>query len=57
MLILEQPRTPNTPDKKSLQELGTSLYRYCLSLTRSGFEAEDLAQETWSKALAYSKFA
>lgn len=56
MLILEQHRTLNTSDDTSLQDLGTALYRYCLSLTRSGFEAEDLAQETWSKALGYSKF-
>ncbi|KAI7260238.1 hypothetical protein KC345_g10122 [Hortaea werneckii] len=56
MLILEQHRTLNTPDTKNLQELGTALQRYCLSLTRSIPEAEDLAQETWSKALGYSKF-
>lgn len=59
MTILEHPRLLNTIDmnKKSLQELGTSLHRYCLSLTRSGTEADDLAQETWTKALGYSRFA
>jgi RNA polymerase sigma factor (sigma-70 family) len=59
MIILEQHRMSGTmnTDKKSLQELGLTLHRYCLSLTRSGAEADDLAQETWTKALGYSKFA
>ncbi|WP_340022537.1 RNA polymerase sigma factor [Paenibacillus sp. FSL K6-1096] len=43
-------------NRENLQELGAALYRYCLSLTRSAFEADDLAQETWAKALAYRKF-
>ncbi|WP_052429445.1 RNA polymerase sigma factor [Paenibacillus borealis] len=59
MRILEHHRIPDTMmdiDKKNLQALGTALHRYCLSLTRSSFDAEDLAQETWTKALGYSKF-
>lgn len=58
MTILEHHRMPDRADmdKQSLQELGTALHRYCLSLTRSAFDAEDLAQETWTKALGYSKF-
>ncbi|OKP83164.1 hypothetical protein A3842_09180 [Paenibacillus sp. P3E] len=37
--------------------LRDALFRYCLSLTRSSLEAEDLAQDTWTKSLAYAKFA
>ncbi|MGN7760745.1 RNA polymerase sigma factor [Paenibacillus sp. 22594] len=37
--------------------LRDALFRYCLSLTRSRLEAEDLAQDTWTKSLAYAKFA
>ncbi|WP_405110337.1 RNA polymerase sigma factor [Paenibacillus sp. FSL K6-1217] len=58
MTILEHHRMPDTIDMDSrhLQELGGALQRYCLSLTRSRFEADDLAQETWAKALGYRKF-
>lgn len=37
--------------------LRDTLFRYCLSLTRSRLEAEDLAQDTWTKSLTYAKFA
>ena len=59
MIFLEQHRMSGTriTDKKNLQELGLTLHRYCLSLTRSGAEADDLVQDTWTKALGYSKFA
>lgn len=35
-----------------LEQLQTVVNRYCLSLTGSIWEAEDLAQDTWLKALA-----
>lgn len=58
MLILDHHRNsePIDKDTERLQELGAALLRYCLSLTRSGTEADDLAQETWAKALSYGKF-
>lgn len=58
MLILDHHRKPEPidMDTERLQELGAALHRYCLSLTRSGCEADDLAQETWAKALTYPKF-
>lgn len=58
MTILKHHRTPDTivMDTRHLQELGKTLQRYCLSLTRSRFDADDLAQETWAKALGYRKF-
>ncbi|WP_238654691.1 RNA polymerase sigma factor [Paenibacillus piscarius] len=58
MLILDHHRNPEPidMDKERLQKLGAALHRYCLSLTRSGSEADDLAQETWAKALSYRKF-
>lgn len=58
MTMLEHHRTSDkiAMDTRHLQELGTTLQRYCLSLTRSRFDADDLAQETWVKALGYRKF-
>lgn len=58
MTMLEHHRIPDTiaMDTRHLQELGKTLQRYCLSLTRSRFDADDLAQETWAKALGYCKF-
>lgn len=38
-----------------MEQLQTVLYRYCLSITCSPWDAEDLAQETWLKAFATSK--
>lgn len=35
----------------TLTELHTAVNRYCLSLTKSGWDAEDLAQDTWLKAI------
>ncbi|WP_127588331.1 RNA polymerase sigma factor [Paenibacillus koleovorans] len=33
-----------------IEELQRAVNRYCLSLTRSGWDGDDLAQETWVKA-------
>ncbi|MFC5404915.1 RNA polymerase sigma factor [Cohnella soli] len=38
-------------ESADVERLGASLNRYCLSLTRSTWEAEDLAQETWAKTM------
>lgn len=37
------------------EELQASLYRYCLALTRSEWEAQDLTQTAWTKALSRPK--
>lgn len=47
----------NHKEAQNLLSLGAALNRYCLTLTRSSLEAEDLAQETWLKALVYGKFS
>lgn len=57
MPILEPYSTVNLADESNLSPLREALQRYCLSLTRSRADAEDLAQDTWTKALAYGKFA
>ncbi|MHA6529700.1 RNA polymerase sigma factor [Paenibacillus sp. BAC0078] len=57
MSILEPYSTVSLIDESSLSPLREALQRYCLSLTRSLADAEDLAQDTWTKALAYGKFA
>ncbi|WP_162551076.1 RNA polymerase sigma factor [Paenibacillus tepidiphilus] len=44
-------------DEPRLRLLTAALNRYCLSLTRSNQDAEDLAQDTWVKALGYEKFS
>lgn len=54
MILEKQPANP--ADEHTLRSLGAALNRYCLALTRSNSEAEDLAQETWLKALSYRKF-
>ncbi|RED64908.1 RNA polymerase sigma factor [Cohnella lupini] len=38
-------------DDRGLERLHAMLRRYCLSLTESAWEAEDLAQETWLKTI------
>jgi RNA polymerase sigma factor (sigma-70 family) len=38
----------------SLDRLQTALKRYCLSLTESVWDAEDLAQDAWLKAIIHS---
>jgi RNA polymerase sigma factor (sigma-70 family) len=42
-------------DGKSLEQLQGVVYRYCLSLTGSKWDAEDLAQDTWLKAIGTLK--
>ncbi|NOU95834.1 sigma-70 family RNA polymerase sigma factor [Paenibacillus sp. LMG 31456] len=43
--------TENKEDDKSLEQLQALVNRYCLSLTGSNWDAEDLAQDTWLKAI------
>ncbi|MDF9842273.1 MULTISPECIES: RNA polymerase sigma factor [unclassified Paenibacillus] len=57
MLILDEHNLTDTAAEERLQPLDTALNRYCLALTRSVHEAEDLAQDTWAKALGYSGWA
>ncbi|WP_187355425.1 RNA polymerase sigma factor [Paenibacillus tengchongensis] len=55
--IDEQRIDEQRVDEQRLRLLAAALNRYCLSLTRSNQDAEDLAQDTWVKALGYEKFA
>lgn len=41
--------------EKGLKHFQSVLNRYCLSLTHSKWDAEDLAQDTWIKAIGSSK--
>ncbi|WP_149095013.1 RNA polymerase sigma factor [Paenibacillus terrae] len=43
--------TDNIMNIENLEELQAVLKRYCLSLTKSNWDAEELAQDTWVKAL------
>ncbi|QDY82540.1 RNA polymerase sigma factor [Paenibacillus polymyxa] len=43
--------TDNTGSIHNFEELQAVLKRYCLSLTKSNWDAEELAQDTWVKAL------
>ncbi|WP_342565437.1 RNA polymerase sigma factor [Paenibacillus sp. FSL R7-0345] len=54
MLILDEHDLSEPAANEGLQLLNTALNRYCLALTRSVQEAEDLVQDTWAKALHYS---
>ena len=38
-------------EEKNIEQLQAAVYRYCLSLTKSRWDAEDLAQETWLKGM------
>jgi RNA polymerase sigma-70 factor (ECF subfamily) len=38
-------------DNANLEHMQSVVYRYCLSLTGSKWDAEDLAQDTWLKAI------
>jgi RNA polymerase sigma factor (sigma-70 family) len=38
---------------QGLERLQTVLHRYCLSITESHWDAEDLAQDTWLKAFSH----
>lgn len=55
VISLEKLSAGHEPDENSTTCLQMSLKRYCLALTQSPWEAEDLAQDTWVKALGYMK--
>ncbi|MEC0201963.1 RNA polymerase sigma factor [Paenibacillus lautus] len=39
----------------SVEEMNATLHRYCLSLTNSSWDSDDLVQDTWIKALEHMK--
>ncbi|WP_239616053.1 RNA polymerase sigma factor [Cohnella mopanensis] len=51
-LVENEILAANEPSSGQLEQLRTALNRYCLSLTESPWDAEDLAQDTWVKALS-----
>ncbi|WP_098747338.1 RNA polymerase sigma factor [Paenibacillus sp. EZ-K15] len=53
MTIYRPSVTP--PADLSLEELNATLHRYCLSLTNSSWDSDDLVQDTWIKALEHMK--
>lgn len=55
MISLEKLSAGHEPDENHTKSLQMALKRYCLALTQSPWEAEDLAQDTWVKALGYMK--
>ncbi|WP_313636805.1 RNA polymerase sigma factor [Paenibacillus sp.] len=55
MIILEELSAGHEPEESNTKSLQLALKRYCLALTQSPWEAEDLAQDTWVKALGYMK--
>ncbi|OMC77945.1 hypothetical protein BK125_10185 [Paenibacillus odorifer] len=55
MIILEKLSTGDAPDESNTRSLQIALKRYCLALTQSPWDADDLAQDTWVKALGYMK--
>lgn len=55
MISLEKLSAGHEPDENHTMSLQMALKRYCLTLTQSPWEAEDLAQDTWVKALGYMK--
>ncbi|OMD69518.1 hypothetical protein BSK62_01160 [Paenibacillus odorifer] len=55
MIILEKLSTGDAPDESNTRSLQKALKRYCLALTQSPWDADDLAQDTWVKALGYMK--
>ncbi|MEK4347613.1 RNA polymerase sigma factor [Paenibacillus sp. FSL P4-0184] len=55
MISLEKLSAGHEPDENHTTSLQMALKRYCLALTQSPWEAEDLAQDTWVKALGYMK--
>lgn len=42
-------------DESRMEQLQTVVYRYCLSITGSPWDAEDLVQDTWLKAIGTTK--
>lgn len=57
MIHLEKLSAGHEPDERNTKSLQKALKRYCLALTQSSHDAEDLAQDTWVKALAYMNTA
>ncbi|WP_379132602.1 RNA polymerase sigma factor [Paenibacillus sp. sgz500958] len=55
MMILGEYSNDIVSDEANLQSLAAALKRYCLSLTKSAWDAEDLAQDTWVKGLTALK--
>lgn len=55
MISLEKLSAGHEPDENHTKSLQMTLKRYCLALTQSPWEAEDLAQDTWVKVLGYLK--
>lgn len=53
MTIYRPSITP--PGDQGLAELNVILHRYCLSLTNSSWDTDDLVQDTWIKALEHLK--
>lgn len=43
--------TPNHTERLNLEQLHAALHRYCLFLTQSVWDSDDLVQETWLKTL------
>jgi RNA polymerase sigma-70 factor (ECF subfamily) len=55
VISLEKLNAGHEPDENHTMCLQMTLKRYCLALTQSPWEAEDLVQDTWVKALGYMK--
>lgn len=55
MIILEKLSASHELDERYTKSLQIALKRYCLTLTQSPWDAEDLAQDTWVKSLSYMK--
>lgn len=53
MISLEKLTAGHEPDESTIHALQSALLRYCLTLTQSPCDADDLAQDTWVKALDY----
>ncbi|KOR90129.1 sigma-70 family RNA polymerase sigma factor [Paenibacillus solani] len=53
-MTIYRPSGPPSADL-SLEELNATLHRYCLSLTNSLWDSDDLVQDTWIKALEHMK--
>jgi len=51
MVYIELMQTEKTSLQERVEQLQVVLHRYCLSLTKSQDDAEDLVQDTWAKAL------
>lgn len=57
MIILEKLSASHELDERYTKSLQIALKRYCLALTQSPWDADDLAQDTWVKALSYMKIS